>query len=168
MKIFIPTTGIRQATEIYTRDKVAEPGAVYETVDVSSDHWAYTRYLEQRWQEGETFVNMEHDIVPFPGAITQIWNCPYNWCFYGYVPDVDLVENGCAPFGLVKFSKDFINSTQGLWRMMREYYDENYEYVWQCHDVFMFHKLVKERGQWKPHQHFPAVFNANPSILEQE
>lgn len=166
MKVFIPMTQLQPATEIYTLDKTVDPGADYTQVDVSSDSLAYTRYLEGRWQQRDSFVNMEHDVVPWPGAINQIWYCPYPWCFYGYVPDVDCVENNCAPFGLVKFSSELIKTFPEVWSKMREYYAEDFEYVWQYHDVWMFEYVVNKLEGPRPHQHYPAVFNANPKILE--
>lgn len=166
MKVIVPTTGLRPATMLYINDKVVDPGAEYEVVDVSSDHWAYTRVLEKRWSEGESFVLLEHDVVPWPGAITSVWNCPYPWCFYGYTPNIDLVENGCAPFGLVKISDKLISDFPEVWSKMREYYEEGYEYAWMYHDIFMFDYIVNQLKGPKPHQHWPSVFNANPSHRE--
>ena len=168
MKLVVPHTGVRPTTQLYL-DQLEVLDPVVQEVeykDVSSDHWAYTRVLEQEWQQRESFVLMEHDTIPWPGAITQIWRCPYDWCFYGYTPDIDLVENGCAPFGLVKIGAPIIKTFPEVWSKMREYYDEDYELAWMYHDIWMFDYIVNKLKGPKPHQHYPSVFNANPGGSE--
>lgn len=169
MKLYIPNTGVRTTTQLYLNQlNVLDPGVgevVYK--DVSEDQWSYTKVLEELWQQGETFALMEHDMVPWPGAITQIINCPYPWCFYGYTPDIDLVENGCAPFGLIKISAKLIEEFPEVWTRMRAYFDEDFEFAWMHHDTFMFDYIVNQQKGQKPHQHFPSVFNANPGGPEE-
>lgn len=172
MKLVIPYTKLELATELYLLDKTVESFEFeVEYKDVSSDHWAYTRVLEELWEQGESFVLMEHDIVPWPGAMSAIAKCHFPWCFYGYTPDTDYLGNRAAPFGLVKFSKDFIQRYYDVWTEMRSYYKSDYEYVWMEHDKWLLQYVVPRKGSnscdsYRPHQHSPSVFNANSKLLE--
>lgn len=170
MRVFVPYTRLSEATKAYLEDKTVEMSGELkvEFVDVSRDRWAYTDFLQSRWDEGEAFINVEHDIVPWPGSLTAMKYCPCDWCFYGYIPGIDCVENNCAPFGAVKFSSRLIAQTPNIWREMREYYAD-YEFVWQHHDTWMFNYVVelkKTRSTYSPHQHWPPVFN--PSYREKD
>lgn len=164
MKVYVPATEVQLATRLYMQNQLVEKDVQYEIVDVYLDPWAYTGHLEECWHRGETFVNLEHDIVPWPGAITAITECTEPWCFYGYVPEIDCVKNGCAPLGLAKITSELIKLYPDVWKVMREYYTPlDYEYVWQQNDIWLFDYIVNQKKGAPPHQHFPSVFNANPN-----
>ncbi len=44
----------------------------------------YDLLLRRLWKEGSPFVIVEHDIVPWPGAIDELWACPEPWCGFPY------------------------------------------------------------------------------------
>jgi hypothetical protein len=49
------------------------------------DEFTYGQTLTRYWQAGETFINVEHDIVPWPGALEALWACDRPaWCGYEY------------------------------------------------------------------------------------
>lgn len=54
---------------------------------VAQDDFTYGQALERHWQAGEPFINVEHDIVPWPGALEALWSCasPEPWCGYPYL-----------------------------------------------------------------------------------
>jgi hypothetical protein len=159
--VFVPYTQVQSATQAYLADNTVEPlGLDVQYADVSEHCWAHTDYFQARWDEGRPFVNMEHDIVPWPGAISEMWECDGQWCFYGYLPEVDCVKNGCAPFGLVKFTDKFISATPDVWREMRHEFAGN-EFAWAMCDVWLY-RYAEDRGI-KPHQHLPSVFNPSSS-----
>jgi hypothetical protein len=45
------------------------------------DYW---KLLCELWERRETVVIVEHDIIPWPGAIQALLDCPYHWCSYTY------------------------------------------------------------------------------------
>lgn len=110
MRIFVPFTKLRAET------MKAVPGATF--VPLIGDY-AYSEYFQKRWEEGETFINVEHDVVPAPKVLESMWNCGNPVCVAGYVyptPDVEykpeITYGGC-----VKISKEFIQNNPDLWRI---------------------------------------------------
>lgn len=156
-EIYVPYTEVREGTYLYLLQQ-SEKDQVH-WVDVSPTVWSYTDHLQVRWDEGEKFINMEHDIVPWPGALEDLWECNNPWCFFGYRQGIDMVANGAAPFGLVKFDQAIIESTPVVWEEMRKKYDRTLK-PWMSHDLH-FYEYATTRG-YTPHQHYPAVFNGQP------
>lgn len=69
-------------------------------VDVSDDDWAYWRLLDGLWRDGATFVIVEHDIVPWPGAVRAMLDCQSDWCAYPYLMgSIEGTAFGCTKFG---------------------------------------------------------------------
>jgi len=46
------------------------------------EHDDYWRCLYDVWAEGETFIVLEGDKYPAPGALRELWNCPHLWCIF--------------------------------------------------------------------------------------
>jgi hypothetical protein len=162
-QVYVPYTHLREATRLYLADQTVEPdGKEVHLIDVSHSSWGYTEHLAARWTIGQSWVNLEQDVVPWPGAIGALWRCREPWCFYSYLSHIDMVANGGAPFGLVRFSTGFMRQTADVWTQMRAYYEPDYAQVWRMNDIFLF-DYCRQRGI-VPHQHSPGVFNANPRI----
>jgi hypothetical protein len=108
------------------------------------DDYTYGRTLAEYWQRGETFVNVEHDIVPWPGAIQEVLNCEHAWCGYDY----PVGEAGVMPgaIGCVKFSEKLMrhspSKTCDAWADTK----------WNKLDGVIFKSMP---GHW--HRHEPAV-----------
>ena len=97
------------------------PRFTVQYVDVSASPREYTLHLQRCWTPPETFVNCEHDIVPWPGAIADLLACPQPWCAFGYLPYLDITTS--APnLGLAKFTDTFIGATPRVWQEMDESY----------------------------------------------
>jgi len=154
--VYVPHTHVREATRVF----LAHQKHPIHYVDVSGDRAAYAEYFQARWDERETFISLEHDIVPWPGAIEELVACREPWCFFGYDAGIDCAADRCAPFGLVKFDARLIAAVPDVWREMRTAFagDAN---MWMYCDVFM-HRYTAEGRGIPPHQHYPAVLNANP------
>lgn len=61
--------------------------------------YSYDRLFRQLWGAGEPFILVEHDIVPWPGALAQLWSCPEPWCGYAYHVHGELRSYlGCTKF----------------------------------------------------------------------
>ena len=131
-RVFVPCTDVQPGT------RVALLGYEPEYVDVSADRHAYWRYFADRWAAGETFISCEHDVVPWPGALESLTECPEPWCAFGYsarddfgaplgpplvrVPRFSVgVPKWIKPtfpgpyVGLVKFTDAAIAATAELW-----------------------------------------------------
>lgn len=45
---------------------------------------SYGRLFTDLWEGGEPFVIVEWDIIPWPGAVQALLDCPKPWCTYRY------------------------------------------------------------------------------------
>lgn len=55
---------------------------VHHRIVLNGDGWRYGRSFAQFWNKGEPFIHLEHDIVPWPGAIQELIDCPEPWCVF--------------------------------------------------------------------------------------
>lgn len=147
MRIFVPFTEIQTAT------RVALIGYDYTAVQLNDDY-SYGDYFRQRWRSGESFINVEHDCVPWPGALEKLWNCTQPWCAFNYGLPIHrehpLFGGSAVPLGCTKISDRLIAVTPTLW-------DEPVE--WSYCDQQL------PKTQFTVHQHFPGIVNANPASL---
>lgn len=72
----------------------------YERMNGTLDaDYAYDRLFRRLWAEGRPFVIVEHDILPWPGAVQQMWACDRPWCGYQYLVFGEMrVQLGCVKF----------------------------------------------------------------------
>lgn len=73
---------------------------------------SYQRLLRSLWDRGESFVIVEHDVVPALGALDDLMACDAEWCGCPY-PPADAVPLGC-----VKIADTLIAKLPGLWERM--------------------------------------------------
>lgn len=72
--------------------------------DTSGSDTAYFETLAEHWADGETFVLLEQDKIPAPGALRDLYSCEHPWCSYP-VPmahngePCDFVSLSCTKFG---------------------------------------------------------------------
>lgn len=92
MRVIVPFTERRPEVE------AAMPAA--EWVDVSGSDGAYCELLTGLWRAGETFVIVEHDIVPPPGFVDGLVACGLGWCAgsYPYEGFGAMIGMGCVKF----------------------------------------------------------------------
>ena len=81
---------------------------------VAGDDFAYGRLLKRCWHDGATycvsFAVVEHDVVPWPGALQKLWECPEPYCGYCYL--LGRGQIGGA-LGCVRFAGDFLRANPG-------------------------------------------------------
>ncbi len=126
--------------------------------------YGYRSYFRDRWRAGETFISVEHDVVPWPGALEQLWACPELWCVYGYHDNDNFADPAVTGFpylGCVKFSAELIAATPRAWAHNPCDCHDQHPEDWVTLDRHIAHML---RPVWAPHQHFPKVRNANPVL----
>ena len=107
----------------------------------------YGRALAQAWEEGEEFINLEHDVVPWPGALKNLIGCESVWCGYQYIAGHSArirrpIQTG---IGCVRFSEQVIRKTPSLVEKLRDV-------VWQAIEPTIWQAIGSE---W--HCHLPPV-----------
>lgn len=122
-------------------------------MDVSADTDAYRRLLRDLWNEQTTVVMVEHDIVPWPGAIEELAGCMGLWCSCAYRLGGGYgVYHG---FGCTKISADLMRLVPHVW-------DEPGS--WDVLDQRLWF-AAREAGQ-EPHPHRPPVIHLGRSAEE--
>lgn len=82
-----------------TIDAVADDEAVF--CDLFDSWDGYWRLLEKLWGAGQDFIICEQDMVPHPGAASELLACPRPWCAFPY----DHFGRTCImALGFTKFS----------------------------------------------------------------
>ena len=94
--------------------------SVEETHSYEGDSsYAYVDLLGKLWDKGETFINLEHDVVPWPGALDELYNCDQPCCRFSYpmFPPGSRDERIFgAGIGCIKFTEEVIrNTTADSW-----------------------------------------------------
>lgn len=85
MKVVIPFTPFEQSTPVGPRGLTRECEAFGKSVgarfvDVSGSDFAYYELMRDLWHEGETFIYVEHDVVPVPELLPEMWACREPHC----------------------------------------------------------------------------------------
>jgi len=158
--LYVPYTKLGQATRAFVTSPLSCPVRAV-LVDVSDAATGYLDYMQKAWSLGRDFINLEHDIVPWPGAIQALLECPEPWCFYGYDHGVDFVRSSCPVLGLTRFRAGFVKRFPRLWA---NYDPPHPEHPWRGLDVHLM-RYTAPLGI-TAHQHTPSVFNANPGLLD--
>ena len=70
------------------------------------DTFAYCDHIEKLWGEGKGFINLEHDVVPWPGGLDELWNCEQPCCRFQY--PVFPPGSHSKGIGCVKFSEEVV------------------------------------------------------------
>lgn len=153
VNIFLPYTKFYPATPI------SLIGFNYQPVKTEGE-FGYSQYFKDRWAEGQTFINIEQDVVVWPGAIRALWQCPHDWCVHDFhLPNHQTrnLENEKVgvPIGCVKISAEAIRRTSGIW-------DE--PSLWEYCEQKLTKELIK--SGLTPHQHHPGIVNANEVFLD--
>lgn len=105
MNVFVPFTKLRAETFS------AVPCATF--VPLLDKNMGYGQYFRDRWREGKTFINLEHDVVPTQKMLDELWECEKLFCFAGYVyPGQTKFDT--SYLGCVKITERLINENPRL------------------------------------------------------
>ena len=144
MNVYVPYTKLERAT------KRAVYGTHPHLVELI-DNESYYDYFVDRWNEGKDFINVEHDVAPWPGALQELWACDKPWCAFGYEPDTDYANPAYTPaLGCVRFKASFITGLADMWDVLEDRH-------WQRLDGHLA-SYARAYG-FEVHQHRPAVLN---------
>lgn len=78
---------------------LATEGVAYGAT-LNLDPFDYGSHFSDLWNEGKPFIVVEHDIVPWPGALKELWECDQPWCGYPFPQPDHNLANG---FGVAKY-----------------------------------------------------------------
>jgi len=88
----------------------------YERLDAS---FGYDSLFRRLWAEGEPFILVEHDVLPWPGAVQQLWTCDRPWCAFEYLMLGQLkVALGCTKFDPARLGPVPLPAEPRDWRKM--------------------------------------------------
>jgi hypothetical protein len=141
MNVVVPYTNLHPTTEFVLRQYPVE------YVDVSEPD-AYLGLLRRLWVEGATVIVVEHDVVPWPGALEEVWNCPCAWGSYSYHMHGGIgIYHG---FGCTKLTAELMKQTPRVWEPWAS---------WNMLDQKLFF-AARAQGI-EPHHHRPPVTHLN-------
>lgn len=104
----------------------------------------YRMLLRELWAEREDVVIVEHDVVPWPGSIEELWQCPCAWGTYSYRMHGGIgIAHG---FGCAKLTTRLMDAVPDVWEMPG---------MWNVLDQRLFYD-ARGRGI-EPHMHRPPV-----------
>jgi hypothetical protein len=143
MNVVVPYTNLHPTTEFVLRPY----RPTY--IDVSETD-GYLKLLRSLWHQGETVILVEHDVVPWPGALDEISHCPCEWGSYSYHMHGGIgIYHG---FGCTKLSAEMMRQTPEVWASWAS---------WNMLDQkLLFH--ARSKG-FEPHTHRPPVTHLNPN-----
>jgi len=105
------------------------------------------------WNQGETFVIVEQDIVPWPGAVKEIYDCPHRFCI-NWTPHWQAI-NGDGPWtyahGLVKYGDELMSQFPSYFN------DYSESHHWSQFDWGLVKRFSSEI-----HYHWPPVIHLSP------
>lgn len=108
----------------------------------------YGRMFAELWNEGQKFVVVEHDIVPSPGAVEALLDCPEKHCTHQY----PLNQGQLAiSFGIGKY--DPAGTAPAEWAST----------PWRMLDGAVLPEVRKRLGV--PHVHEPPVAHVRRALI---
>lgn len=83
-------------------------------MEIKDKELGYSKILKRLWHK--SFIIVEHDVLPWDGAIESLKNCPNDWCSFNYYEcDYQTHLEVIPPFGCVKFSDKLIFALKNIW-----------------------------------------------------
>lgn len=146
MNIVCPYTNLQRATEFALR--VEEPNTRFcYTGAKDTDYYDLVKEL---WAARATVIIVEHDIVPWPGALKEMWDCPFQFCAFQAPSGPRSKGLGCLKYGkeLMESFPDHINNIE---------FDRR---SWRILDGGLTWNLLNHGVS--PHYHSPMVGHHNP------
>ena len=151
MKLIVPHTQAMRPIVPEVLERVLGLKPDYRFIDGDQD---YFYLMENLWHEQEDVIIVEHDVLPWPGAIEELAQCPYPWCSCSY--KIGLSQTGKAgygayhTFGCTKFSSHFMGLLPYVWQQVESRH-------WRHLDAQLSTQAIAI-GQ-TPHPHRPSVLH---------
>lgn len=104
----------------------------------------YRLLMQRLWREREPVIVVEHDIVPWPFAIEELWRCSCSWGAYSYQLHGGVgIYHG---FGCTKLTPALMEALPDIWDTPAHWSDLD-QILWFA---------ARDKGL-EPHPHRPAV-----------
>ena len=129
-----------------------------QMVDVSADPLAYYRLVRELWEDGETFLLVEHDIEINSQALLQAEKCPCAWGISPYSGPGGFGDLLCKSLGFVRFRSKIMLAEPDVLGVVGSVRDGGLEVPpgdYRRLDVRLSQELVN-RG-YEPHVHASQV-----------
>lgn len=118
--IVVPYTPVNGTTAILDTVKLnlGIQGLRPRMVKLERD-FSYDQLFRELWATGQPFILVEHDIVPWPGAVQQLWTCPEPWCGFPYYVFGELRSYlGCTKFDPTRLGACPLPEDLTAWQLM--------------------------------------------------
>lgn len=147
MVVLVPFTALTLATQI----AVGTEGlpTVYHHCPEEDSYW---ETLSKWWKTAGGVLVVEQDIVPWPGALKQLSECPNHWCTFPYLSHIGVVGDA---LGCTKFSSELMLQVPDLFEQMDELGWSDATHSWRGLDRKL--SYVLRRHGLQPHMHEPMV-----------
>lgn len=125
--------------------KALELEGVKHDVVLMEDDYSYSELMMALWNNGDSFMILEHDVVPWPGAIEKLAQCSLSWCGHHYPFAPNCIRGA---MGNVKFSRQLIAQCPNIYKL--------WETVkWNQIDGAVFPGIIEATGLKWFHRHSP-------------
>ncbi len=112
----------------------------------------YQCLMRELWERQEDIALVEQDILPWPGAIEELFACECAWGTYTYRTNGGIGVRHML--GCTKISGRLMKALPGIWDEYRH---------WAFIDQTLFYRARDKCIE--PHMHRPAVIHLNPREL---
>jgi hypothetical protein len=167
VKVIVPTVARESVASLALRME-----GIPHSEEVLRDDFAYGKLFTRLWDEGEGFIIVEHDIVPWPGALQAMLDCTVEWCGYkypyftNYDPTDHLRFFGSHGLGCVKFDDRLVQNYPDL--AQRGQWDKR---DWQSLDGLIGKTIVAALSAgniYSWHEHTPPVAHVRAYMRPQD
>jgi hypothetical protein len=110
------------------------------------DYDDYRKLLRRIWDDGRTVVLIEQDVVPWPGAIEELYHCMGEWCSCAY-----RLFGGYGVYhhlGCTKLSSELMKKLPDVWNEPRPWNVLDAHLRWEANRIGVH-----------PHPHRPPVIH---------
>lgn len=108
-------------------------------VPLRNHEHGYALYWQDVWRRGETFINVEHDVVPRVEVLREMWECPEDYCLTQYAYPWAGSPVTDSPIGCAKFSDRFIAQHQVLFLQGQHWHDPQHIIIGASLNRFHLH-----------------------------
>lgn len=154
MRILIPALKQNCPAELALRAEGLNP-----EVQIITNNKRYSELIHKYWNDHKGFIIVEHDVIPWPGALKALWSCKHEWCGYSYPLHAQGLFGGYL--GCTKFSAAF---TDKYPKVPTYIWNSN----WQTIDGILLTQLRKETGKKYFHLHFPPVAHIRELPMQED
>lgn len=135
----------------------------YIELDDTDPH-AYAHLLISLWENGNGFSVVEQDVVPGPGQIAELWDCPQPWCslFVPFRGELFATSLCCT-----KFTAELTTELPTVARYALSPGPYNTEWITWKHCDGRLANTLQRYGK-APHGHMPPPEHLNPDYRTED